>query len=87
MKQIDPFPNKLWFLRVRSTRLLKTLWKNEKNARKILNCRLQTLSVYKSLKFVVWGKGSVSCELLNQQMEQNVDVQIILPMAKHCDQG
>ena len=27
---IDPFPNKLWFLRVCSTSLLKTLWEKEK---------------------------------------------------------
>ena len=27
---INPFPNKPWFLRVCSTRLLKTLWEKEK---------------------------------------------------------
>ena len=27
---VNPFPNKPWFLRVYSTRLLKTLWEKEK---------------------------------------------------------
>ena len=27
---LDPFPNKPWFLRVRSTSFLKTLWEKEK---------------------------------------------------------
>ena len=29
-RSVNPFPNKPWFLRVCSTRLLKTLWKKEK---------------------------------------------------------
>ena len=73
----NPFPNKPWFLRVCSTRLLKTLWEKEKllvrrnfsfsqcflpvwrnfcHFHPIQNCRLQTLSVWKSLKFVVWER-------------------------------
>ena len=28
--KLNPFPNKPWFLRVSSTRLLKTLWEKEK---------------------------------------------------------
>ena len=72
------FQNKPWFLRVCSTRPLKTLWGKGEIARneqfllfpqcflsvwrtfchfyQIQNCRLQTLSVWKSLKFVVWEK-------------------------------
>ena len=30
MSNINPFPNKPWFLRVCSTSLLKTLWEKEK---------------------------------------------------------
>ena len=72
------FPNKLWFLRLCSSSLLKTLWKKEKllvtsnfsfshsvfypfgwtfcHFHPIWYCRLQTLSVWKSLKFVVWER-------------------------------
>ena len=72
---INPFPNKPWFLRVCSTSLWKTLWEKEKLLVTstfsfslsvfywlgqlsaifvtIYNCRLQTLAVWKDLKYVV----------------------------------
>ena len=67
----NPFPNKPMFLRVCSASLLKTLWEKEKLLvtsnfsishsvflpfHQVKNCRLQTLSVWKSLKFVVWER-------------------------------
>ena len=68
---INPFPNKPWFLRVFCTSLLKTMWENEKLLM-ISNFSfahsvfytfgehniifIKTLSVWKSLKIVVWGK-------------------------------
>ena len=74
MRNINPFPNKPWFLCVCSTCLLKTMWEKEKllimllfphcflpfwrtfcHFHQIQNC-MQTLSVWKSLKFVVWEK-------------------------------
>ena len=76
--EVNPFLNKLWFLRVCSTSLLQTLRKKGEIARNeqfllfpqcfisilenflpflsSLNCRLQTLSVQESLKFVVWER-------------------------------
>ena len=65
---VNPFPNKPCFLRVCSRSRLKTLWEKEKlqcflpfwrtfcHFYKILNCCLQTLSVWKILKFVVWER-------------------------------
>ena len=69
----NPFPNKPWVLCVCSASLLKTLWEKEKlllfpqcflpvrktfcHFHPIRNCRLQNLSVWKSLKFVVWERG------------------------------
>ena len=77
MDHFNPFPNKSWFLCVSSTRLLKTLWENEKlpvtsnfssshsvfysfgelSANfiqfEIVVCKL---SIWKSLKFVVWER-------------------------------
>ena len=66
----NPFPNKQLFLRVCRKSLLKTLWErraislfatvssihlnNFLPLSLIWNNRLQTLSVWKSLKFVVW---------------------------------
>ena len=74
---VNPFPNKAWFLRVCSTSLLKILWEKEKlfsadlenflsfssslnllsatsfNLEESTICRLQTLSIWKSLQFVV----------------------------------
>ena len=77
-KKNNPFQNKPWFLRVCSTRLLKTLWEKGEIARneqfllflqcflpylstvyhfyQLTNCRLQNLSIWMSLKFVVWEK-------------------------------
>ena len=73
--RFNPFPNKLWFLRVCSTSLLKTLWEKEKllvtsnfsfshsvfypfaklSAIFIsFEIVVQTLSVWKTIKFVVW---------------------------------
>ena len=74
----NPFPNKLWFLHVCSTSLLKIPWEKEKllitsnfsfsprffypfwrtvcHFNQIKNFRLQTLSVWKSLQFVVWER-------------------------------
>ena len=88
---LNPFPNKPCYLRVCSTRLLKTLGKGEiarndqfllfpqcflafwiafSHVYQISNCRLPTLSVRKSLKFVIWervkrientvGKGQIA---------------------------
>ena len=67
---LNPFPHNDNFWRPWETSLLKTLWEKEKlllfpqcflpvwitccHIRQIWNCRLQTLSVWKSLKFVVW---------------------------------
>ena len=45
LHRVCPFPNKLWFLRVCRTNILKTLWEKEK--------LLETGLVLKSLKFVV----------------------------------
>ena len=66
---INPFSNKPWFLRVCRTSLLKTQWENETSNfsfshfwrtfchfHQIWNCCLQTLLVWKSLKFVVWER-------------------------------
>ena len=68
---VNPFPNKPWFLRVYSTSLLKTLWEKEKLLIrsvfypfeelsvifiKFEICRLQALSVSKSVKFVLWER-------------------------------
>ena len=115
-QNVNPFPNKPWFLRVFSTSLLKTLWEKEKllmtsnfsfspsvfylktrwekekllttktlweitvgkreiahyispfptvfstcwravcHFHKILNCRMQTVSIWKSLNFVIWER-------------------------------
>ena len=64
-KRVNPFLNKPWFLRVCRTILLKALWEKEKLCFLLFwrtfchfhqtcqNCHLQTLSVWKSLKFVV----------------------------------
>ena len=72
IKLINPFPNKPWFLRVFSRGILKTLWEKEQfllfpqcfltlwrtfcHFHQIQNCPLQTLSIWKSLKFVVWER-------------------------------
>ena len=71
----NPFPNKPWFLRVCKTSLLKTLWEKEKllvtsnfsfshsvstHFHQVQNSRLQTISVWKSLKFVVWKRVKVA---------------------------
>ena len=75
---LNPFPNKPWFLRVCSTCHLKTLWGKGEIARyeqfllfsqyfqqvqktscrfhQIWNYHLQTLSVWKGVKFVVWER-------------------------------
>ena len=61
---VIPLPNKLWFLYVCSTSFLKTLLEKEKllitwpfcHIHQIWNGRLQTLSIWKSLKFVFWEK-------------------------------
>ena len=61
----NPFGNKPCLLRVCSTSLLKRQWEKEKlffwktfcHFREIWDCRLQTLSVSKGLKFVIWEKG------------------------------
>ena len=57
----NPFPNKPRFLRVYSTSLLKTLCflplsRIFCHICEIWNCHLQTLSVWKSLNFVVWER-------------------------------
>ena len=68
----NPFPNKPWFFRVCSISLSKTLGEVEiaRNEQFLLfpvfstylenfapfSCRLQTLSVWKNLKFVVWER-------------------------------
>ena len=72
--RFNPFPNKPWFLRVCSTLLFKTQWEKEKLLlmsnfsfshsvfypfEELSNCRLQTLSVWPSLKFVVWERFEV----------------------------
>ena len=55
---LTPFPNKPLFLRVCRANPLKTLWEKEKLPfSSNLNCRLHTLSVWKSLKRVVWGRN------------------------------
>ena len=59
IRLINPFPNKPWFLPVCITRLLKTLREKEKlllTSNFYQYCHLQTLSVWKSLKFVVWER-------------------------------
>ena len=74
------FPNKLWFLHVCSTSLMKTLWGKDIARNKqfflfphcflfilrtvfhfhqIWNCRLQSLSVRKSLKFVIFERANL----------------------------
>ena len=69
---VNPFPNKPWFLRVCRTSLLKTQWEKEKfllflqcflpvwrtfcHPHQIWICWLQTLSVWKHLKFIVWER-------------------------------
>ena len=68
-QHFNPFPHTDTFWHPLETSLLKTLWEKEKllitsnfsffhsvfcHFRQIWNCRLQTLSVWKSLKFVVW---------------------------------
>ena len=80
---LNPFPNKLWFLHVCSTSLLKTLkekekllvtsnfsfsqcllpfWKTFCHFQQIQYCCLQTLSVWKSLSFVVLERVKIySC--------------------------
>ena len=66
------FQNKSWFLHVCRANLLKTLWEKDKfllfqqcflsiwkflyHFHQIHNCRLEILSVWKSLKFVVWER-------------------------------
>ena len=83
---LNPFRNKLWFLRVWSASLLKTLWEKEKLLVtsnfsfshsvfymfvkhsaifiNFWNCRLLTLSVWESLKFVVWERVNTSNDLV-----------------------
>ena len=65
--KVKPFPNKPWFSHVCSTSLLKTLkgkiacnkcfspYRTFCHFQQIQNC-LQTLSVWKSLKFVLWER-------------------------------
>ena len=68
--EFNLYPNKPLFLRICSMNLLKTLWEKEKLlvtsnfsfSHSVCyplyhfhqNCRLQTLSVWKSIKFVFW---------------------------------
>ena len=75
--QVNPFPNKPWFLHVCSISLLKILREKEKllvtsnfsfcqcflpvwrtfcHLHQIQNCSLQTVTVWKSLKWVVWER-------------------------------
>ena len=64
---LNPFPNRPLFLRVCSISLLKTLWEKEKllvmSNFSISHCVLYPfvckLSIWKSLKFVVWERVKV----------------------------
>ena len=56
---VNSFQNKLWFLRV-CVRDFLPVWITFNHFHQIRNCRLQTLSIWKSLRFVVWERIKVA---------------------------
>ena len=81
----NPFPNKLWCLRVCSRSIFENtvgkgeiarieqfllfpqcfllVWKTICDFHQIRNCRLQTVSIWKSLKFVAWERVKQSSKV------------------------
>ena len=106
-KQVNPFPNKPWFVCACSTSLLKTLWEKENllimsislfpqcfllvwklfiHFYQIWNCRLLTLSVWISLKFIT-GASSEPQALDIQVMTDWYDVQCCFSTLFHLYLG
>ena len=54
--EFNPFPNKPWFLPVFFPQCFLPVWRTLYHFHQIWNCRLQTLWVWQSLKFVVWER-------------------------------
>ena len=62
LTDINPFPNKPWFLRVCSTSLLKTMWENGEIARheQFLLFPQCFLTIWRSLLKTMWEEGGIA---------------------------